>query len=109
MKKLIYLFGVLSLLLAACEKDDAQPAEPPVPCYSLLSVEYGDLQVVAAHVTEEEVCCNDSDLPMPVEYTSEAEKGYTSLFMPVGMPEGKIAARECPFRKWIGMEPRELR
>lgn len=39
MKKLIYLFAALSLLLAACEKDDAQPAEPPVPSYSLLSVE----------------------------------------------------------------------
>lgn len=96
MKKLIYLFAALSLLFAACEKDDAQPAEPPVPCYSLLSMEYGDLLVVATHVTEEEVYCNNSDLPIPVEYTSESEKGYTSLFMPVGMPKGKIAASEVP-------------
>lgn len=47
-------------------------------------------------MTEEEVYCNNSDLPIPVEYTSESEKGHTSLFMPVGMPDGEVAACEVP-------------
>lgn len=77
MKNLVCLLGMLALFPAACSKDDA---EPPVPSYELVSIEYDAVEIIPAFKVDQAVYRNEGKTIMVVRHSHESETGVSSRF-----------------------------
>lgn len=78
MKNLVCLLGMLTLLPAACSKDDA---ETPVPSYELVSIEYDAVEIIPDFESDPAaVYRNEGAAMWNINHSYESKYGFTSRF-----------------------------